>query len=99
MSDYYDRHGNPLTLMEWAVMFEDWDAKNVAQSDVGVSGDTVHVSTVWLGLNHQWTPSGRPLIFETLVQGGSLDQEMDRYTTERAALAGHKAMCERVQAS
>ena len=99
MSEYYDRQGSPITMNQWAAMFKDWDVKNVAQSDVGVSGDTVHVSTVWLGMNHQWMPDGRPLIFETLVQGGSLSQEMDRYATEAEALTGHAAMCERVQAS
>jgi len=98
VSEYYDRQGNPISMNQWSAMFKDWDAKNVAQTDVGVSGGTVHVSTIWLGLDHNWG-GGPPLIFETLVQGGSLDQEMDRYTTEAEALAGHAAMCERVQAS
>lgn len=96
---YYDRQGSPISMDEWARMFEDWDVKTVAQSDVGVSGRTVHVSTVWLGIDHNWDPEGPPLIFETMAFGGSIDQAQDRYTTEAQALAGHAAMCARVQAS
>lgn len=28
------------------------------------------VSTVFLGLDHSWTPGGPPLVFETMVFGG-----------------------------
>ena len=70
----------------------------VAKTDVGVSGAKVHVSTVWLGLDHSYD-GGPPLIFETMVFGGGLDLEMERYSTEAEALAGHAAMCARVQAS
>lgn len=56
----------------------------------------VEVSTVWLGLNHNYG-SGRPLIFETMVFGGELDNEMDRYSTLDEAIAGHQRMVERVQ--
>ena len=92
---YYDRQGNPITLDQWA---NGALANSVAKTDVGVSGTTVHVSTVWLGLDHSFG-DGPLLIFETMVFGGNLDLEMDRYTTEAEALAGHAAMCERVQAS
>jgi len=70
----------------------------VIRTSVGVSGGTVDVSTIWLGLNHQWG-DGPPLIFETMVFGGGLDQEQERYSTESEALVGHAAMCARVQAS
>lgn len=63
MSEYYDRQGNPLTLLEWGAMLErrEREYKVVAQ-------DTINgrwfVSTVWLGYNHQYG-DGPPLIFET----------------------------------
>jgi hypothetical protein len=40
-----------------------------------------------------------PALFETLVFGGPLSQEMDRYSTWAEAEAGHRAMVERVRAT
>lgn len=54
------------------------------------------VSTVFLGLNHNWG-DGPPLIWETMVFKGRLDQEQDRCSGSRAdALAMHLRMVERV---
>ena len=92
MSEYYDRKGNPMTSTQWANSFTEKRDKRVAK-------DTVNghdISTVWLGLNHQWG-DGPPLIFETMVFGGPLDQETRRYSTEEEALEGHAAMVERVK--
>jgi hypothetical protein len=84
MSDKFDRDGNPLDLMGWAALIEDQNYKRVAFSQVGA----VEVSTVWLGLNHNFG-SGPPLIFETMIFGGEHDSYQDRYSTEAEALAGH----------
>lgn len=85
---YYDRNGNPMSMEEWAASFElrhTKDYKQVAFEDMG----EVHVSTVWLGLNHNMTGIGPPLIFETMIFGGPHDRWMKRYPTEAAAIAGH----------
>jgi hypothetical protein len=58
----------------------------------------VTVSTVFLGLDHGHG-SGEPVLFETMVFGGALDEEQERYTTWDAAEEGHAAMVERVKAS
>ena len=92
---YYDRRGNPITVEQWANSLAD---NTVAKTTIGVSGSTVDVSTVWLGLDHSFG-DGPPLIFETMVFGGNLDQEQERYSTESEALVGHAAMCEQVRAS
>ena len=89
MADYYDRQGNPLTLMQWAKLVANFDYKVVAQTEVGFD----RVSTIWLGLNHNWW-GGPPLIFETMIFWFCPDQHEDdqecwRYPTEEAALAGH----------
>jgi hypothetical protein len=89
---YFDRNGQPLGTMDWAFRFADWSYKRVAKTKVG----DVEVSTVWLGLDHGYEDTG-PLIFETLVFGGPLDGEMERYATEAEALAGHEAMVARVE--
>ena len=84
MIDYYDKDGTPLTLMEWAVKFEDNEYKRVAFDQIG----DVEVSTVWLGLNHQYG-DGPPLIFETMVFGGEHDAFQWRDSTVAEALETH----------
>jgi hypothetical protein len=92
VSDFYDRQGHRLELMEWARLFEDNNYKRVALDEVG---DYV-VSTVWMGSDHNYWPTGRPLIFETMVFAAgdwndtsrprSLPElDMRRYTTEEEA--------------
>lgn len=94
MIDYYDRDGNPLTLEEWADLFQP-DYQIVAKT-LTEAGE---VSTVWIGINHQWGP-GPPLVFETMVfeEPGdpSSDNEMRRYSTEEEALRGHLEVVERL---
>lgn len=56
------------------------------------------VSTVFLGFDHGW--EGEPVLWETMVFGGPLDQEQDRCSGSREqALAMHAAMVERVKAA
>ena len=53
------------------------------------------VSTVWLGLDHNYLGDGPPLIFETMVFRGkgrdrrAVDSILRRYTTKEEALGGH----------
>lgn len=57
------------------------------------------MSTVFLGLDHSHTSKGLPVLWETMVFGGPLDQEMDRYTSREDAVEGHEAMVKRVRAA
>jgi len=94
VSNHYilDNHeAVPVDLMTWAKWFEKAD-RTVATTNVG----EMRVSTVFLGLNHQYG-DGPPLLFETLVFGGALADEMDRYSTWQEAEAGHAAMVERAK--
>jgi hypothetical protein len=87
MIEYYSRDGSPMSRDEWAAaMASDFDdTRRVAKDTVG----DVEVSTVWLGLNHQYG-DGPPLIFETMVFGGELDGEQWRDATEAEAYETHK---------
>lgn len=91
---YYDREGKPISQKEWIRLMALPDYKIVAQHQVGDSW----VSTVWLGLNHRFGAEGPAIIFETLVFGGRLADEMVRYATEAQALEGHGVMVGRVRA-
>jgi hypothetical protein len=98
-----DEHGQPVPcedLATWAQWFETADrrvAQDLDEGDEGDAGKKVRVSTVFLGLDHNWG-GGPPILWETLVFGGALDGEMARYTSLADALAGHQAMCARVSA-
>lgn len=88
MGDYYDQDGKPIEMFEWARLFEDNDSRKIGSDKRG----DILVSTVWLGLDHQWG-DGPPLIFETMIFGGEHDEEQWRYSTREEAEAGHKAAC------
>lgn len=93
MSDYYDRQGNPLEMMDWATRLT--IDKRVAETTLP---NGRWVSTVWLGLDHSFAPGGPPLIFETMVfpsKGDMGELDCDRYSTEAEALAGHARMVEK----
>ena len=78
MGDKYilkDRQAVPASLEEWAVWFETAD-RIVAKDEVG----DAKVSTVFLGLDHNWG-DGPPVLFETMIFGGEHDEYQDRCST------------------
>jgi len=78
-------------LLKWGRWFEKGD-KRVGETMIG----DVRVSTVFLGLDHNFG-DGPPLLFETMVFGGELDQEMDRCSTWAESVIMHDNMCKRVK--
>ena len=53
---------------------------------------------LFTGLDHSFrSGNSPPVLYETLVFGGSLDGEMDRYSTFEEAVSGHRRMVARVQ--
>lgn len=81
----------PAASEEWGAWFETAD-RTVAKTKVGEAT----VSTVFLAVNHSFG-GGPPVLWETLVFGGPIDGEMDRYTSRELADVGHLAMVERVK--
>lgn len=71
-------------LLTWAIWYEDFDGRRVANIEIG----DVRISTVFLGLDHQWG-GGPPLLFETMIFGGEHDDYQERYSTLEEAMAGH----------
>ena len=94
MSGHYDRHGRPITLEEWLALVGDLEGKRVATDDVVTpAGRLLWVSTVWLGIDYNYGPSGPPIIFETMVfEHDMTGVDCQRYATEAQALAGHQAI-------
>lgn len=99
-------------LMIWAVWLEDSD-RQVAESffQHGVTGEILRVSTVFLGLDHNYAPHGPPLLFETMAFGAPEEMGLFgrillhardlgiqlRYSTWDEAVAGHRVICDDVR--
>jgi hypothetical protein len=54
--------------------------------------ENITVSTVFLGLDHNFSGRGPPLVFETMILGGPHDGAQRRYATYDEAEAGHRDM-------
>jgi len=98
---YFDREGRPISFYAWTQLFENRPTTNyhlIGKAEVPGG----HVSTVWLGLDHGFSldpHNMRPMIFESLVFGGLLDGEMDRYSTAEEAREGHARLVRRACAA
>jgi hypothetical protein len=80
-------------VLEWGEFFEDMTKRRVAEDTIEQPGsDPVRVSTVFLGIDHNWSDNGLPLLFESMVFGGPLNELMVRYSTWNEAIAGHAVL-------
>lgn len=90
-----DENGEPkaVDILTWGKDFEMAD-RRVA---VDMIGD-LKVSTVFLGLDHNFSDEGPPVLWETMVFGLPGDEEiMLRYTSKTDALEGHKRTCDEMR--
>jgi len=96
---YYvlDDDGRPKAVsdvIEWGKWYAD-PRRQVADTMIG----DVRISKVFLGLDHSFHDCGPPVLWETMVFGGVLNGEQDRYTSRDAAVAGHAETVQRVRAT
>jgi hypothetical protein len=88
---YRSPTGKTITDQEVARAFtEGWGLMGSSGRHIGSTllwGKRVWVSTVWLVIDHSWQDP--PLLFETMIFGGQLDQDQWRYTTIEQAVEGH----------
>jgi hypothetical protein len=85
-----DNHLVEVDLLTWAKWVEVPANRVVDYTEVN---SEVTVSTVFLGIDHRFPgmPPGPPIVFETLVFGGPLDGDGNRYSSWDDAETGHKA--------
>lgn len=79
-----DREPVDVPFGKWAFDFENTE-RHVAEDNIG----GVRISTVFLGLDHSFTPDGPPILFETMIFGGEHDEFQERYATWTEAEEGH----------
>jgi hypothetical protein len=95
---YFDKFGREITdMLEWARLFNDISYSRIGFLELLSKEEKITISTVWLGINHSFSRSGLPLIFETMVFGSPLDGEQERYSTLEEAQEGHRIMVEWVK--
>jgi len=77
-------------LGEWGFWYEGgWKTRGIRKT----RKDSVCVSTVFLGLDYNFS-GGKPILYETMVFGGEYDQDiMQRYCSRAGAIHGHKRLC------
>ena len=98
MIKYYKLNGKVAvachSLLEWAEWFETAE-RRVASEDIA----GIWISTVFLGLDHNYSSKGDPLLFETMTFSpeGEANQ-MRRYFTWEEAEQGHKQVADLVRA-
>ena len=72
-------------LLAWGAWLEN-AVRHVADDTIG----DVRISTVFLGLDHNWNPGGPPLLFETMIFGGDHDGDCERCSTWEQAEEQHR---------
>lgn len=99
MIDYYyilDENDNPVQVNSAAAIaweLEKPSRRSIARDIVGES----EVSTVLLSVDHSYGYPGPPLVFETLVFDGPLNDVGARYSTKAEAMKGHADIVRRVR--
>jgi len=97
----------PASILEWGKQSQG-SQRYIAQDHLF----GFFVSTVFLGLNHQYSPGKPPLWFETMIfdrwkgdyncvtghPNQFIDLYVDRYTTREEALLGHQEAIEWLKA-
>jgi hypothetical protein len=80
-------------IVDWGKWMGTAD-RHVAQDSIG----DVSISTVFLGIDHQYG-TGEPMLFETMIFGGPQDQWCRRYSNWGDAEQGHKEITAKLLAS
>jgi len=91
-----DKTYTPCSVEEWSEQLEelnDLHMKHVAHDYINNN----RISTIWLGLDHQWQENSLPLLFETMVFKDGCEIYRDRYSTWQEAEEGHKKAIEWVE--
>lgn len=95
MPTYYNKEGEVIDFTSWAQLMADDDYKRIKLDVVG----HLTISTVWLGMNHNYSNVGPKQIFETMIfpAGSHNEQHISRYETEQEALDTHNELVASIQ--
>ncbi len=98
MSKFYDKEGNEISLLEWGNLFENKEYKRVSSTHLK---NGIWVSTIWLGMDHNYFGEGENgiKIFESMAFSPGKLGELDcvRYSNLKEAINGHVKMCQKLE--
>jgi hypothetical protein len=77
----------PCSLNEWSKFLSSNNRSLGNDSDHGIT-----VSTVFLGLDHNFSKEGPPILFESMSFGAD-EEDCERYDTYQNAMIGHRILC------
>jgi hypothetical protein len=86
-----DKNKNPLhcSLEDWVIAYKENTLERVAYDKV----NNMHVFTIFLGIDQNRVPGGKPLLFEAVVfDEKNNDIYKERYYTWEEAFTGHKRL-------
>lgn len=93
-----NEQGEPIPTddpVEWAEWFSVHFHERVIAHDRDESGtNAILISTVFTGINSAF--SGPPILWESMIFGGPLNNTCQRYTSRDAAIIGHQVLCNAV---
>jgi hypothetical protein len=75
-------------ILEWAKWYE---THNRTVEKTEIRG--IIISTVFLGIDHNYSKEGNPILFETMIFKWN-DDYCERYSTWDEALEGHHKACQ-----
>lgn len=89
-----DKNNNPVPepdVVKWGIWFEQSHSRRIVeQTHIG----KYWVSTVFLGIDHNYGGEGDPVLWETMIfledNDNWEDKYCDRYTSHKDALWGHQ---------
>jgi len=101
-SKFYVLRGHDVVeadALESAMFFENIGARTVRKTEVVTldAANACEVSTMFLGIDHNYSENGLPIVFETLVFGGPMADSMRRYATWDESVDGHAETVELVR--
>ena len=99
-----DDDDNPVPcydLLEWGMWMEENRPYLRLSKTMIQAYPKIYVSTVFLGLNHSYcfdVPPIKPVLWESMVFGGAMHHEQERYSSKEEAIAGHLRLVDEVRA-
>ena len=77
-------------LLKWAAWFEGRVERRIVQQHRFYGYPFRLVSTVFLGLDHNFFSEGPPILWETMIFGGHMNDFQQRYSSLEEAMKGHR---------
>lgn len=88
MPQWYGLDGQLIGIQEAERLLVDPIACRIAHTKIVTSKGAITVSTVYLVLDHSFG-DGPPVLWESMVFGGPIDEDQRRYTSRADAVTGH----------